>query len=115
MPSNWSLGNQPAAEETQPPTGVPANPSNTVTNTSFESPDAAPDEKPPTAATDDNISSGTLHQLNDLSDDEEERLREMISRSGTTTSDFIASEVLTDSEEDSSDTKEVEEPKKMSG
>ena len=56
-----------------------------------------------------------MHQLNDLSDDEEERLREMISRSGTTTSDFIASEVLTDSEEDSSDTEEVEEPKKMSG
>jgi len=114
MPSNWSLGNQPATEETQPTTGGSADTSNTVTNTSFESPDAAPNEKPPTS-TEDNISSGTLHQLNDLSDDEEERLREMISQSGTTTSDFIANEVLTDSEEDSSDTEEVEEPKKMSG
>lgn len=39
----------------------------------------------------------------------------MISRSGTTTSDFIASEVLTDSEEEPSDTEEIEVPKKMSG
>ena len=88
--------------------------SNTVTDNPFKSPDAAPDEEPPTP-TENNTSSGTLHQLNNLSDDEEERLREMISRSGTTTSDFIASEVLTDSEEEPSDTEEIEVPKKMSG
>jgi hypothetical protein len=66
--------------------------------------------------TEDNVSPDTLYQLDDLSDDEEERLRdEAMSRSGTTASRIIADQVLADSEEEPSDTEEAKEPEKMSG
>jgi hypothetical protein len=105
MSSNWSFGNHLATEETQTTTKDPIDTSTTVTDTFVEPPDAAPGEEPPALMEDNASSSGTLNQLNDLSDDEEERLREMISQSGrTTASCIIANKVLTDSdEEDSSD------------
>jgi hypothetical protein len=114
MSPNWSLGNQLATGEIQTPTRDPVDTSTTVTDTFIEPPHAAPNEEPP-ALMEDNISSDTLNQLNDLLDDEEERLHEMISQSGTTASRIIANEVFIDSDEDSSDTEEVVEPKKMTG